>query len=112
MITTPMDAEFLQHSFDPDVAGRCLLVIGVVKGECLIEGKQMLGAVAPGERLRDRLGTGVATVMAQARQRLGVAFAGKDRANDAQASRSGHAWCKLVELKMQSGQLLIHLLDY
>ena len=57
MITTSMDAEFLQHSFDPDVAGRCLLVIGVVKGECLIEGKQMLGAVAPGERLRDRLGT-------------------------------------------------------
>ena len=65
-----MDAEFLQHSFDPDVAGRCLLVIGVVKGECLIEGKQMLGAVAPGERLRDRLGAGVAAVMAQARQRF------------------------------------------
>ncbi|MCK1409962.1 hypothetical protein IVB48_32230 [Bradyrhizobium sp. 76] len=45
MITTPVGAEFLQHSFDPDIAGRCLLAIGVVKGECLIERKQMLGTV-------------------------------------------------------------------
>ena len=64
MITTPVGAEFLQHSFDPDIAGRCLLAIGVVKGECLIERKQMLGTVATGERLRDRLGAGVAAVMA------------------------------------------------
>ena len=47
MITTPMDAEFLQHSFDPDVAGRCLLVVGVIKRKCLLERKQILGAVAP-----------------------------------------------------------------
>src|SRR5467141_319940 len=89
MIMTPMDDEFFQHAFDPYVAGRCLLVVSVVQGECLLERKKMLGAVAPGEGLRDRLSTGVATVMAQARQRLGVALAGKDRANDAQAGRTG-----------------------
>src|SRR5258708_825018 len=49
----------------------------------------MLGAVASGERLRDRLGAGVATVMAQARQRLRIALAGKDRAYDTQAGRAG-----------------------
>ena len=64
VITTAMDAQFLQHGFDPHVAGRCLLVVSVVKGECLLERKQMLGAIAPGEGLRDRLSTGVATVMA------------------------------------------------
>src|SRR5260370_33462871 len=90
---------------------QALLVIGVVKGECLIEGKQMLGAVAPGERLRDRLGTGVATVMAQARQRLGVAFAGKDRANDAQASRSGDVGDNVVERKIHLGQCFLHMLN-
>ena len=88
MIATPLDDEFLQHSFDPNVAGRCLLVIGVVKGECLIERKQMLGAIVASECLCDHLSAGVATVMAQARQRLRIAFAGKDRANDAQAGQS------------------------
>jgi hypothetical protein len=50
MIMNPMDNELLQHSFYSDVAGRYLLVIRVVKGECLIERKQMLRAVASGER--------------------------------------------------------------
>ena len=49
MAMTAMDAQFLQHSFDPDVAGRCLLVVGVIKRKCLLERKQMLGAVASGE---------------------------------------------------------------
>src|SRR5882672_2395006 len=49
MIMTPMDDEFFQHAFDPYVAGRCLLVVSVVQGECLLERKKMLGAVAPGE---------------------------------------------------------------
>jgi hypothetical protein len=31
-----MDAQFLQHGFDPDVAGRCHLVISIVEGECLL----------------------------------------------------------------------------
>lgn len=48
----------------------------------------MLRAVASGECLRDRLDVGMATAMAQARQRLSSAVAGKDRANDAQASRA------------------------
>ena len=62
MAMTAMDTQFLQHGFDPGVAGRCLLVVGVVKRKCLLKRKQMLGAVASGERLRDRLGAGVATV--------------------------------------------------
>ena len=106
-----MDAQFLQHGFDPHVAGRCLLVVGVVEGECLLERKQMLGAVAAGERLRDRLGTGVATVMAQARQRLRVALAGKDRADDAQAGRAGDVGDDVVELKIHLRQGLLHMLD-
>src|ERR1700716_806938 len=73
--TTAMDAQFLQHGFDPHVAGRGLLAVGGVEGERLLERKQMLGAVAAGERLCDRLGTGVATVMAQGCQRFRVALA-------------------------------------
>src|SRR3954465_1855621 len=89
MAMTAMDPQFLQHCFDPGVAGRCLLVGGVVKRNCLLKRKQMLGAVASGERLRDRLGAGVATVMAQARQGLRIALAGKDRAYDTQAGATG-----------------------
>src|SRR5882757_4223968 len=111
MTTTAMDAQPLQYGFDPYVAGRCLLVVSVVKGECLLECKQMLGAVAPGECLRDRLGTGVATVMAQARQRLRVALASEDRANDAQASRASDVGNNVVELKIHLGQCLLHMLD-
>ena len=73
--------------------------------------KQMLGAVAPGERLRDRLGTGVATVVAQARQRLGIALAGKDRAYDTQAGRAGDVGDDVVELKIHLRQGLLHMLD-
>src|SRR5476649_1894534 len=85
MATTAIDAQFLQHGFDPGVAGKCFLVVGVVKRKCLLERKQMLGAVASGERLRDRLGAGVATVMAQARQRLRIALASKDHTSELQS---------------------------
>jgi hypothetical protein len=47
MTMTAMEAQFLQYGFDPSVAGRYLLVVSVVKGECLLERKQMLGAIAP-----------------------------------------------------------------
>ena len=50
--TTAVDAQFLQLGFDPHVAGRCLLVVGLVEGERLLERKQMLGPVVAGERLR------------------------------------------------------------
>jgi hypothetical protein len=63
MATTAIDAQFLQHGFDPGVTGRRLLVVGVVKRKRLLERKQMFGAVASGERLRDRPGAGVATVV-------------------------------------------------
>ena len=76
MAMTAMDAQFLQYGFNSGVAGKCLLLVSVVKRKCLLERKQMLGAIASGERLRDRLRTGVATVMAQARQHVGVALAG------------------------------------
>ena len=97
--------------FDPGVAGRCLLVIGVVKRKCLLERKQMLGAVASGERLRDRLGAGVAAVMAQARQRLRIALAGNDRAYDTQAGRAGDVGDDVVQLKIHLRQGLLHMLD-
>lgn len=86
-------------------------MVSVVERECLLERKKVLGAVAPGKRLRDRLSTGVATVMAQARQRLRVALSGKDRANDAQASRTGDIGDDVVELKIHLGQRLLHMLD-
>lgn len=59
-------------------------MVGVLKRKCLLERKQTLGAIASGERLHDRLRTSVATVMAQARQRLRIVLAGKDRADEAQ----------------------------
>src|SRR4051812_44032699 len=38
VITTAMDAQYLQHGFDPHVAGRCLLArVGGVEGERLLE---------------------------------------------------------------------------
>jgi hypothetical protein len=80
-----MDAQFLQHGFDPHVAGQSLFVVDIIEGEGLFKRKQMLRPVVAGEGLRDRVRTGVITVMAQARQRLRIALAGKDRANDAQA---------------------------
>ena len=100
VITTAMDAQFLQHGFDPHVAGGCLLAVGGVEGERLLERKQMLGAVAAGERLCDRLGTGVATVMAQGCQRFRVALAGQDRADDARAGGAGDVGDDVVELKI------------
>ena len=74
---TTTDAEFLQYGFDPGVASRCLLMVGVVEGECLLECKQVLGAVATGERLLDRLSTGVTPVIAQARQHFGITLSGE-----------------------------------
>src|SRR5580700_8109337 len=104
MAETAIDAQFLQHGFDSGVTGRCLLVVGVVKRKRLLERKQMFGAVASGERLRDRLGARVATVMAQARQRLRVALAGKDRAYDTQAGRADDVGDDVVELKIHLRQ--------
>ena len=49
--------------------------------------------------------------MAQARQRLGVAFAGKYRANDAQASRSRDVGDNVVELEIYLSQCFLHMLD-
>ena len=108
---TATDAEFLQDGFDPDVAGRYLLVVGVVEGKCLLERKQVLGAVASGERLLDRLGTGVAPVIAQARQHLGVTLAGEDCADDPQAGCAGDVGDDVVELKIHLGQRLLHVLN-
>ena len=45
-------------------------MVSVEEGECLLERKQVLGAVAAGERLLDRLSTGVAPVIAQVRKRV------------------------------------------
>lgn len=64
---TATDAELLQYGFDPSVAGRHLLLVSVLEGECLLQPKQVLGAVAAGERLFDRLSTGTAPVIAQVR---------------------------------------------
>lgn len=33
-ITTTTDAQFLQHGFNPGVAGRCLVLVYVVQSEC------------------------------------------------------------------------------
>ena len=57
-------------------------MVSVEEGECLIERKQVLGAVAAGERLLDRLSTGVAPVIAQVCQRFGVVLTGEDSADD------------------------------
>ena len=49
--------------------------------------------------------------MAQARQHLRVALAGKDRADDPQAGRAGDVGDDVVELKIHLGQCLLHMLD-
>ena len=97
--------------FDPDIAGGNLLVIGVVQGQGLIEREQVLVAVAAGERLRDRLGSWRGTGSRAGGQRLGVAFAGKDRADDAHAGRAGDVGDDVVELQIHLSQRLLHVLD-
>jgi hypothetical protein len=49
--------------------------------------------------------------MAQTRQHLRVALAGKDRADDAQAGRAGDIGDDVVELKTHFCQCLLHMLD-
>lgn len=55
-----------------------------LKRKCLLERNQTLGGIASGERPHDRLRTSVATALAQARQRLRIALAGKDHEDEAQ----------------------------
>src|ERR1700691_4181164 len=71
----------------------------------------MLGSVAAGERLRNFLSAGVATVMAQARQHLGVSLAGNNRADDPQAGRASDVGDDVVELEIHLCQRLLHMLD-
>lgn len=49
--------------------------------------------------------------MAQARQRLRIALAGKDRAYDTQAGRAGDVGDNVVQLKIHLRQGLLHMLD-
>jgi hypothetical protein len=60
----------------------------------------VLGAVAAGERLFDRLSTGMAIVMAQARQDFGVSFTGEDCADDLHTGHAGDVGNDMVELKI------------
>jgi hypothetical protein len=71
----------------------------------------VLGAVVPGERLLDRFGTGVASVIPQARQRPGIMFAGKDGMDDPQSSCACDIGDNMVELKVHLGQRLLHMLN-
>jgi hypothetical protein len=75
-------------------------MVSVVEGECLLECEQVLGAVATGERLLDRLSTGVTPVIAQQRQHFGVTLAGEDCTNDPQTGRAGDIGDDVVELKI------------
>lgn len=59
-------------------------MVGVVEGERPLQRKQVLGAVAAGERLLDRFSIGVAPVIAQVREHFGV----MDRADDPQTRRA------------------------
>ena len=77
-------------------------MVNIVEGECLLKRKQVLGAVGTGERFFDRLSTGVATVIAQAGQRLGVTLSGEDCADDPQTGRAGDVGNDVVELKISS----------
>ncbi len=86
-------------------------MVRIVEGKCLFERKQVLGAVVTGERLLDRLGTGVAPVIAQARQHLGVMLAGEDCADDPQSSCAGDVGDDMMELKIHLGQRLLHVLN-
>ena len=86
-------------------------MVGVVEGKCLLQRKQVLGAIATGERLLDRLSTGVAPVIAQARQHLGVTFASEDCADDPHTGRAGDVGNDVVELKIHLCQRLLHVLD-
>ena len=49
--------------------------------------------------------------MAQARQHLGVALAGKNRADDPQAGRASDVGDDVVELEIHLCQRLLHVLD-
>ncbi len=50
-------------------------------------------------------------LIAQARQHLGVVFAGENRADDPQTSRAGDVGDDVVELEIHLCQRLLHMLD-
>jgi hypothetical protein len=88
----------LQDSFDPGVAGRCLLLVCVIESERLLERKQVLGTVMPGERLRDRFDAGVAARVAQKGQHGGITLARKDCADDPKPGRAGDVGNNVVSV--------------
>ena len=104
---TATDAEFI-NTASICTSCRHLLVVSVVKGECLLQ--RSVGAIAARKRLLDRLSTGVASIIALACQYLVSVFAGKDRA-DMQASRARDVGDDVVELKIYLSQRLLHMLN-
>src|ERR1700739_4637858 len=105
------DAELFQHGLDPSVAGKCLLLVRVVEGECLFEGEQVLSAVVTGERFLDHLDTGVATPIPHARQHCRIALASKDRSDDPQPGHTSNIGDDVMELHVHFSQRLLHVLD-
>ena len=86
-------------------------MVGIVESKRLLQRKQVLGAVATSERLLDRLNAGVATIMAQARQHLGVTFAGEDGADNPHAGGAGDVGNDVVKLEVHLRQRLLHVLN-
>ena len=105
------DAQSLQHRFDPLVAGRRLVLVDIVQFQCLLQREDVLGAVVAGQRLLDCLSTGVAALVAQARQHVGVTLAGDDCADDAQAGHARDVRDDVMELQVHLCQRLLHVLD-
>ena len=71
----------------------------------------MLSTVVAGQRLLDRLDSGVATPIPHARQHCRIALAAEDRADDPQPGRTGNIGDDVVELHVHFGQRLLHVLD-
>ena len=86
-------------------------MVSIIKGKRLFQRKQVLGAVVSSERLLDGFDAGVAAVIAQARQRLGIMLAREDCTDDPRSGCACDIGDDMVKLEVHLGQRLLHVLN-
>jgi hypothetical protein len=103
--------EGAEAGLDLGVAEPDLLLVEVEERDLLAQDEHMLVPVATGERGRDLLLRGLATVVPVAGELDGVGVAGGDVAEDGHARGPGEVADDVVELQVHEGQGLLHALD-
>ena len=103
-------AKQLQRLFDLRIAVGDPLLIAVEQFQRLGQSEDVLGLVVTYEGLADGLGALAAANVTHRSERVGVALALDDGADDLQASRAADVADDVVQLQVHVGQRLLHVL--